>query len=64
MGLLGKGVTRKLGPLGAALTAYDIWRRLPAKQREQLLAHGVKHGSRVARYVIDEGSAQVKKHLR
>lgn len=64
MALFGKALTRKLGPLGVALTAYDIWRRLPEKQREQLLAHGVKHGSRVARYVIDEGSAQVKKRLR
>ncbi len=50
-----------MGPLGVALTVYDIWRHLPKKQRQQLLEHGRKHGGRAARFVVKEGSAQLKK---
>jgi hypothetical protein len=41
-------LTRRAGPLGIALTAYDIWRRLPPKQRKQLVGLARKHGPRVA----------------
>jgi hypothetical protein len=54
-------LVRRLGPVGVALTVYDVWRHLPRKQREQLLELGRKHGTRAARFVIDEGSAQLKK---
>ncbi|HEY7207405.1 MAG TPA: hypothetical protein VH416_04120 [Gaiellaceae bacterium] len=36
------------GALGIALTAYDIWRRLPPKQRKQLLQLAREQGPRVA----------------
>jgi hypothetical protein len=39
---------RRLGPLGLALTAYDLWRRIPEKRRRQVIAHGRRHGSRMA----------------
>ena len=39
---------RRAGPLGLALTAYDLWRRLPKSQRRMLLASARKHGPRVA----------------
>jgi hypothetical protein len=41
-------LTRRAGPVGLALTAYDIWRRLPKKQRRQILEVTFKHGPRVA----------------
>jgi hypothetical protein len=41
-------LTRRVGPLGLALTAYDIWRRLPPKQRKQVADLARKHGPRVA----------------
>ena len=37
-------LTRRAGPLGLMLTAYDIWRRLPPKQRRQALKLARKHG--------------------
>jgi hypothetical protein len=40
--------TRKLGPVGLALTAWDIWRRLPPEYRRQILAATRKHGPRLA----------------
>lgn len=39
---------RRAGPLGLALTAYEIWRRLPAAQRRQLVQATRKHGPRLA----------------
>jgi hypothetical protein len=51
MGLL----TRRVGPLGLALTAYDIWRRIPAQQRRQLLAATRKHGPRLAASALERG---------
>ena len=36
------------GALGVALTAYDIWRRLPPRQRKQLIRLARDHGPRVA----------------
>ena len=41
-------LTRRLGPLGLALTVYDLYRRLPPKQRKQLLDLTRKHGPRLA----------------
>jgi hypothetical protein len=36
------------GPVGIAITLYDVWRRLPPKQRKQLLKLARKHGPKVA----------------
>jgi hypothetical protein len=46
-------LTRRAGPVGLALTAYDIWRRLPPKQRKQLVASARKHGPRIASAAVD-----------
>jgi hypothetical protein len=40
---------RRVGPLGVALTLYDIWRRIPPKHRKRLLQQARKHGPRLAR---------------
>ena len=40
-------------PLAVALTLYDIWRRLPPKQRKQLMALAQRHGPTVARQVYE-----------
>jgi hypothetical protein len=40
---------RKIGPIGLALTAYDIWRRIPPRHRRRLLAEARRHGPRLAK---------------
>ena len=40
--------TRKVGPVGVALTAWDLWRRLPPEYRTQIKAATRKHGPRLA----------------
>jgi hypothetical protein len=52
---------RRPGALGLALTAYDLWRRLPEKQRRQLLENGRRHGSRLAVEAAKRGTTQLKK---
>ncbi len=38
---------RRAGPLGLALTAWDLWRRLPPKQRKQLMKAARTHGPKL-----------------
>jgi hypothetical protein len=42
-------LARRAGPLGFALTAFELWQRIPPKQRKQLIAQARKHGPRVAK---------------
>ena len=35
-------------PIAVALTLYDVWRRLPPKQRQQVLLLARRHGPTVA----------------
>jgi hypothetical protein len=61
----GRLVTRRAGPLGLALTLYDLYRRLPPKQRKKLLEVTRKHGPKVARAAFERGrtarAARVKR---
>jgi hypothetical protein len=36
------------GPVGLAITVYDVWRRLPPKQRKLVLQLARKHGPKAA----------------
>lgn len=47
--LLRSVLLRRFGPLGVALTAYDIWRRLPKKRRQQVLGYGRSRGTQLVR---------------
>ncbi|HEX4525667.1 MAG TPA: hypothetical protein VH108_02900 [Gaiellaceae bacterium] len=42
----------RLAPITAALTAYDIWRRLPPKQRKWLTQQAREHGPRLAKQAL------------
>jgi hypothetical protein len=50
---------RRAGPIGVALTAYDLWKRLPEKQRQQLLEQGRRHGTRLATTAAKRGAARI-----
>lgn len=43
---------RRAGPIGVALTAWDIWRRIPPRHRKMLVKQARKHGPRIAVRVI------------
>jgi hypothetical protein len=46
-------IPRKIGPLGVALAAYDIWRRIPPQHRRMLVAEARRHGTRVAKAAVE-----------
>lgn len=50
-------LTRRAGALGLALSAYDVWRRIPPKQRRKLLEATRTHGPRVAAAAVKRGRA-------
>lgn len=39
------------GPVGLAIALWDVWRRLPPKQRRQLMNLAREHGPTVAKHV-------------
>ena len=39
---------RRTGTIGIALTAWDIWRRIPRRHRKTILRQARKHGPKVA----------------
>ena len=45
---------RRAGPVGLALTAWDIWRRIPKKHRRAILRQARKHGPAVATKLIQQ----------
>jgi hypothetical protein len=45
--------SRRLGPVTLALTAYDIWRRIPPQHRRRILSEARKHGPRIAKAAVD-----------
>jgi hypothetical protein len=46
---LPKTIRRRFGPLSTALLVWDVWKRIPPKQRRMLLAQARKHGPRLAK---------------
>jgi len=40
---------RRAGPLGVALTAYDLWKRLPQNQRKAIVGQVRRHGPQLLR---------------
>jgi hypothetical protein len=52
------GLTRRLGPVGLALTLWDVWRRLPPKQRRWVVRQARAHGPRIAKQAVDAQKAR------
>ena len=40
------------GAWALAVAAYDVWKRLPPKQRKQALSAVRKHGPKVAKQIV------------
>ena len=51
----------RIGPLGVALTLYDVWRRLPPRQRKLVLELARKHGPKVAARALEIRRAAKKR---
>jgi hypothetical protein len=45
-------VLRRAGPIGLALTAWDIWLRIPPRHRKLIVKQARRHGPKIAARVI------------
>ena len=45
---------RRTGTIGLALTAWDIWRRIPKQQRRAIVRQARKHGPRLASKLMEQ----------
>lgn len=45
---------RRTGTIGLALTAWDIWRRIPKQHRRLIVRQARIHGPRVAAKVMEQ----------
>jgi hypothetical protein len=46
---------RRAGPVGLALTAWDIWRRIPKRHRREIVRQARRHGPKVAAKLMEQG---------
>jgi hypothetical protein len=54
----------RFGPVGLALTVFDVYRRLPPKQRRQILDLTRKHGTKVALAAYARGRARAARRTK
>jgi hypothetical protein len=47
-------VLRRAGPVGLALTAWDIWRRIPKQHRRAIVRQARRHGPKVAAKLMEQ----------
>jgi len=45
-------VLSRTGPIGIALTAWDIWRRIPPRHRKTIIKQARTHGPRIAAHIV------------
>ena len=46
-------LTRRAGVVGLAMSAWDIWRRIPPKHRKTILKQARKHGPTIAKHAVN-----------
>ncbi|HEY6836403.1 MAG TPA: hypothetical protein VI142_08015 [Gaiellaceae bacterium] len=46
-------LSRRTGTIGLALTAWDIWRRIPPEHRKLLIQQARRHGPRIATRIVN-----------
>lgn len=49
------------GPVAVVITAYDIWRRLPPRQRKMAIKLARKHGPKAAKKLIEFQRARARR---
>jgi hypothetical protein len=54
-------LSRRAGPLGLALSAYDVWKKLPPERRNKIVADVRKHGPKVVKEAASVARAAAKR---
>jgi hypothetical protein len=50
-------VPRGAGPIGLALSAYDVWRRLSPRQKKLVMEQVKRHGPKIAGQAVRSARA-------
>ncbi|HEX6839233.1 MAG TPA: hypothetical protein VF334_21800 [Polyangia bacterium] len=53
-------LSRRTNAIGMALTVWDLWRRMPPRQRRWVFKQARKHGPRIAKNVMAAQRARKK----
>jgi hypothetical protein len=56
-------LTGRIGPVGTALTLFDLWRRLPPRQRRWVMKQARTHGPRLAKQALDAQRARRRRRF-
>jgi hypothetical protein len=54
-------VLRRAGPVGLALTAWDIWRRIPKQHRRAIVRQARRHGPKVAAKLMEQRRSRAER---
>jgi hypothetical protein len=54
-------ITPKVGPVGIAITAWDVWRRLPPAQRKLLIRAARANGPKVVAVTRKHGPVVISR---
>jgi hypothetical protein len=54
-------LSRRAGPFGLALSAYDVWKKLPPERRNKIVAQVRKHGPKVVKEAASVARAAAKR---
>jgi hypothetical protein len=46
------------GAIGLAMTLWDVWKRIPPKQRQRIIKHARKHGPKLAARLVKAQQAR------
>ena len=49
---IGKLGSRRIGPLTTVTVLWDVWKRIPPKQRKQIVDQARKHGPRLIKQAV------------
>jgi len=51
-------------PIGLALTAFEVWRRIPPKHRKRILKQARKHGPKLAAKAVKRAAKRRVRKIR
>jgi len=57
------GIGRRAGPVGIALTAWELWTRIPPQHRKRVLGQARKHGPKLVKQAVKARQASKGRKL-
>jgi hypothetical protein len=55
---------RRVGPITTVTLLWDVWKRIPPKQRKRIVAQARKHGPRLVKQAVKARSRSRRRRFR